>query len=71
MQRVEEMIDALDESESRNDDAQVSVRAELHGLERELDAVDVIFLYRIIDRIGDLADNAQSVGHRLEMMLAR
>ena len=51
--RVEEMIDALDESESRNDDAQVSVRAELHGLEQNLDAVDVIFLYRIIDRIGD------------------
>ena len=71
VQRVEEMIDALDESESRNDDAQVRLRAELHGLERELDAVDVIFLYRIIDRIGDLADNAQSVGHRLEMMLAR
>ena len=65
------MIGELDESETHSDDAQVLVRGQLHALERDLHPVDVIFLYRIIDRIGDLADNAQRVGHRLEMMLAR
>ena len=69
--RVEKMISDLDESETDSDDAQVLVRSRLHALERDLHPVDVIFLYRIIDRIGDLADNAQRVGHRLEMMLAK
>jgi predicted phosphate transport protein (TIGR00153 family) len=69
--RVEKMISALDESETISDDAQVTVRAQLHVLEKDLHPVDVIFLYRVIDRIGELADNAQRVGHRLEMMLAK
>ncbi|MDH3644572.1 MAG: TIGR00153 family protein [Gammaproteobacteria bacterium] len=69
--RVEHMISELDDSETRSDDAQVKVRTQLHALERDLHPVDVIFLYRVIDRIGDLADNAQRVGHRLEMMLAK
>lgn len=69
--RVEDMIMELDASESKSDDIQVKVRAQLRELERGLNAVDVIFLYRVIDRIGELADNAQRVGHRLEMMLAK
>jgi predicted phosphate transport protein (TIGR00153 family) len=70
-QRVERMIMALDASETRSDDVQAELRAELQALEHDLDPVDVIFLYRVLDRIGELADNAQRVGHRLEMMLAR
>jgi uncharacterized protein Yka (UPF0111/DUF47 family) len=30
-----------------------------------------MFLYKIIDWIGDLADRAQQVGSRLELLLAR
>ena len=70
-ERVEGMITALDASETRSDDAQAELRGQLHALERDLHPVDVIFLYRVIDRVGELADNAQRVGHRLEMMLAR
>ncbi|MCZ6640419.1 MAG: TIGR00153 family protein [Gammaproteobacteria bacterium] len=70
-QRVEGMIRALDESEQQNDVAQVKVRAELYKLESQLSPVDVMFLYRVIDWVGDLADHAQRVGHRLEMMLAK
>lgn len=70
-QRVERMITALDASETRSDDVQAELRAKLQAVERDLHPVDVIFLYRVIDRIGELADNAQRVGHRLEMMLAR
>ncbi len=69
--RVEGMIRALDESERYNDEAQIKVRAELYGLESQLSPVDVMFLYRVIDWIGDLADHAQRVGHRLEMKLAK
>ncbi|HBP75141.1 MAG TPA: phosphate transport regulator, partial [Alcanivorax sp.] len=37
----------------------------------ELPPVDVIFLYKIIEWIGDLADRAQKVGGRLQLLLAR
>jgi len=68
---VESMIDKLDTIESDTDDIQVAVRAILFKMERDLPPVDVMFMYRILDWIGDLADLAQRVGSRLELMLAR
>jgi len=68
---VESMIEKLDEIESDNDRLQVEVRAQMFKLEKELHPIDVIFMYKIIDWIGELADRAQRVGSRMELMLAR
>ncbi len=68
---VESMIHKLDIIESDTDDIQVAVRAVLFKMEKDLPPVDVMFMYRILDWIGDLADLAQRVGSRLELMLAR
>jgi len=65
------MIQELDDIESDTDRIQVEVRAELFRLEKQLPPVDVMFIYKIIDWIGELADRAQRVGSRLELMLAR
>lgn len=69
--QVNAMIDELDRIESDTDTLQVSVRAELFKMERELPPIDVMFTYKIIEWIGDLADQAQRVGSRLQMLLAR
>ena len=68
---VESMIKTLDKIESDTDKIQVRVRNELFAIESELSPVEVMFLYRIIDWIGDLGDLSQRVGSRLELMLAR
>lgn len=68
---VENMILELDDLEDETDRLQVEVRRALFKLEKELPPVDVMFLYRIIDWIGDVADRAQRVGNRLEQLLAR
>lgn len=68
---VQEMIKKLDEIESDTDKIQVKVRAELFKKEKDLPPVDVMFMYRVIDWIGDLGDLSQRVGSRLELMLAR
>jgi len=68
---VESMITKLDELEGKTDKIQVEVRAKLFEMEKDLPPVDVMFLYRIIEWVGDLADLAQRVGSRLEIMLAR
>jgi predicted phosphate transport protein (TIGR00153 family) len=70
-QLVETLIEELDRLEHVTDDQQIEIRAELFKLEEELPPVDVIFLYKIIDWIGDLADRAQKVGGYLHMLLAK
>ncbi len=68
---VKSMIEELNQIESDTDTLQVALRAELFKLERELPPVDVMFLYKIIEWVGDLADLAQRVGSRLQLLLAR
>lgn len=68
---VHGMIRELDAVEKETDKIQVRLRAELFKLEDNLKPVDVMFLYRIIDWIGDVADHAQRVGARLHLLLAR
>lgn len=68
---IEELIEELDRLERLTDDQQIAIRARLFELESSLPPVDVIFLYRIIDWIGELADRAQKVGGYLHMLMAR
>ncbi len=68
---VTSIIKTLDEIEYDTDRMQVEIRARLFAVEKKLPPVEVIFLYRIIDWIGDLGDLAQRVGSRLELMLAK
>ncbi len=68
---VESMITELDKIEGETDKIQVKIRAAIFEQEKDLPPVDVIFTYRVIEWIGDLADLAQRVGSRLELMLAR
>ena len=71
VQLVVAMIQKLDDIESDTDTIQVKIRSELFAIETHLNPVEVMFLYRIIDWIGDLGDLSQRVGSRLELMLAR
>ena len=68
---VEKLIDELDRLEHLVDTLEVKVRASLFKIEKNLPPVDVMFLYKVIDGIGDLADRAQRVGSRLQVLIAR
>ncbi|MAY27203.1 MAG: TIGR00153 family protein [Polycyclovorans sp.] len=68
---VEGLLRELDEIEHETDTLQVELREQLMSLERDWPPVDVIFLYQIIDWIGDLADRAQRVGSRLQVLVAK
>ncbi|WP_066961173.1 TIGR00153 family protein [Microbulbifer sp. Q7] len=65
------MTEELDDLERKSDELEVKVRAALFKLEKDLPPVDVIFLYRVIEWVGDLADEAHGVGNRLQLLLAR
>ncbi|MEM7210095.1 MAG: TIGR00153 family protein [Pseudomonadota bacterium] len=68
---IDDMLKELDAIERETDDIQVKIRSALFGVEKDLPPVDVMFYYRVIDWTGDLADRAQRVGSRLQLMLAR
>lgn len=68
---VEKLIDELARIEQETDDLQVKVRAQLFAIEKEIHPIDALFMYRILDWTGDLADRSLSVGARLELLAAR
>lgn len=68
---VESMVGEIEEIEADTDRMQIEVRRALYALEKDLPPVDVIFLYQVIEWLGDVADRAERVGNRLEQLLAR
>ncbi len=68
---VEKMVADLDVIESNTDNLQIELRHKLYQRESELNPVDAIFLYDILNKIGDLADQAERVGSKLEVMVGR
>ncbi len=69
--RVGRLLIKLDVIEQHTDDLQIELRGELFKLENELNPVDIMFLYKVIENTGAIADRAQRVGSRLQLMLAR
>ena len=68
---VEDMIVTLDSIEHDCDDELAKVRMELFKIEKELHPIDAMFLYQLLQWIGNLADEAQSIGGRLQILIAR
>ena len=68
---LQSLLDELDKIERDSDKAQVAIRADLLALENDLPAVEVMFLYRIIDLIGDIADVSQQIGNRLLLLASK
>jgi len=68
---VQELIDNLDKIETKTDLKQHAMQNELFKIEKEMPPVDVVFLYKLIDMVGGIADMAERVGRRLELLLAK
>ena len=68
---VAEMIHQLDVIEDDTDAMQIQLRQQLMAIEQDMNPIDVMFLYKILEWVGGIADQAQRVGARLELMLSR
>lgn len=68
---VASIIHELDGIESDTDKLQVKIRAALLKIEKDLPPVDVIFYYKVIEGIGEVADISQRIGSRVELLLAK
>ena len=50
---------------------EITLRGEVLKIEKDLPPVDVMFLYDVINKIGELSDRAEQVGHRISLIASR
>jgi len=65
------LVEKLDSLENSNDQTEITLRGELFKIEKDLPPVDVMFLYDVINKIGELSDRAEQVGHRISLIASR
>jgi hypothetical protein len=68
---VASIINELDAIEKDTDKMQVKIRATLMKAEKDLSPIDVMFYYKVIEGIGEVADISQRIGSRVELLLAK
>ncbi len=67
---VSSLIEELDVIETESEALQKDLNAALFAVEKTLEPVDVIFLYRVIDLTGQIGAMSERVGRRLELLLS-
>jgi hypothetical protein len=67
---VSGLIEELDRIETDTDDKQAALRAALFEIESDLNPIDAVFMYQVIETTGEIADMAERVGRRLELLLS-
>lgn len=71
LDKVNVMIAGVRRSEHNIDDIVHRLRARLFAIEKELDPVDAIFWYRVIDLVGQISDQAENLADRLLLFLSK
>ena len=71
VKRVEAMLKELDKLEGRTDKQAINLRGRLFKLEADLPPVDVMFYYRVLALLSEIADAAERVGDRLQIVMAK
>jgi len=66
---VRRLISELDQIENETDALQAELRRILFSIEKDLSPIDVMFLYKVIESIGDIGDMAERIGRRLELLM--
>lgn len=67
---VSSLIEELDVIETETESLEAELRSALFSVEKSLEPVDVIFLYRAIELTGQIGAMSERVGRRLELLLS-
>lgn len=68
---VNKLLDKLDAQEHKTDEFEIKMRRALRDIETDHPPLEMMFLYKVIEMIGDLADVSQRVGSRLQIIIAK
>jgi predicted phosphate transport protein (TIGR00153 family) len=70
-EEMQKLLTDLDLMEDRCDETEIILRNELFKIEKDHPPIDVMFLYSVINKIGELADTAETVGHRISLIASK
>ena len=68
--KVIDQVTEVERLEHKTDELVVSIRAHMMAIESELPPVQAVFQYRALDMLAGLADAAERVAHRVQLLLA-
>lgn len=68
---IKDMIVKLDKIENSSDDQKAAILNKLFSIESELNPVEIIFLYKLVEWIAELADRAQVLGGLIQLTIAK
>ncbi len=69
-QLVSSMIEKLERIETETDQLEIELSSLVFEIEDTLQPVHAMFLYKVIELVADIADMAERVGRRLELLLS-
>lgn len=61
---------AVEKTERSSDKLQSKLRAKLRTHEEKISPIDAMFLYQLLSQIGEVADHAEKVSHRAQIIAA-
>ncbi|MBT4160298.1 MAG: TIGR00153 family protein [Gammaproteobacteria bacterium] len=67
---IEKILDQLDYAEHDSDLRLRELRHKLYEIEESLDPIEAMFVYKVIELVSELADEAQTVGNRMMYLIA-
>ena len=70
VRQVDALIKEISKLEKRTDKQQIKIRGQLFKIEESLPPIEVMFLYTIIELIGDIADYAERASNRLQILIS-
>lgn len=70
-EEMQKLLTDLDVMEDRCDETEIILRNELFKIEKDHPPINVMFLYSVINKIGELADTAETVGHRISLIASK
>lgn len=59
---------AVEKLERKSDELQAKIRAKLRAHEKKLSPIDAMFLYQLLSNIGEIANSAEKVAHRAQII---
>ena len=71
IEKVSEIIQGVRKSEHNIDAILNRTYKALFDIETELNPVEVMFWYKIIELVGDISNKAENIGDRISLFLSR
>ena len=66
--KIVSKVTSVEKVERKSDEQQANLKGKLRSYETEISPIDAMFLYQLLSDIGEIADSAEKVSHRAQII---